>query len=242
MRFRPLLLLAATAGVLAGCAASPDPASLDWDPREATNRPVHEFNTEIDRRSWGPTARAYGETVPASVRTGISNFRENWRQPHQALQYMLQGRPSLAAQSTMRFVVNTVVGVGGIFDPATAGGVPYRYTNVDETLHRWGVREGAYLVVPFGGPGTERDWTGWVLDFATDPMTFLLPTAALNTVFAAGALDLVNQRYELDPALRTILYESADSYTALRISYLQSQRARLQNGFDIDLLEDIYDD
>jgi phospholipid-binding lipoprotein MlaA len=238
---RAPLLAAATVAALAGCARSPDPASLTFDPLEAQNREAHDFNVQVDRTSWGPAARAYGTTVPEAVRTGIKNLRANWRLPHQTIQYGLQGRPALAGRSAMRFVVNTFFGVGGLFDPATAGGVELRYTNIDETLHVWGVREGAYLVLPYGGPGTERDWTGWVLDLALDPVNFVLPTGALQALLGVGALDLVNDRYVLDPVLQTILYESADSYTALRISYLQAMRARLQGGTDLETLEDIYD-
>jgi phospholipid-binding lipoprotein MlaA len=238
---RAALPAVALAMALSACARSPDPASLTFDPYEAQNREVHTFNVEVDRRAWGPAARAYGTTVPEPVRTGLSNLRANWRLPHQTVQYGLQGRPALAGRSALRFIVNTVVGVGGIFDPATAGGVELRYTDIDETLHVWGVREGGYLVVPFGGPGTERDWTGWVLDVALDPLNFVLPVAGLQALFGVGALDLANQRYILDPALETILYESADGYVALRISYLQAMRARLQDGTDLDLLEDIYD-
>jgi phospholipid-binding lipoprotein MlaA len=238
---RVVLLAAGLAVALAGCARAPDPASLDFDPFEAQNREVHAFNLEVDRSAWGPTARAYGRTVPEPVRTGFSNLRAHWRLPHQTIQYTLQGRPAFAGRSAMRFVVNTVFGVGGVFDPATAGGVELRYTDIDETLHVWGVREGGFLVVPIGGPGTERDWTGWLLDLALDPLNFVLPTAGLQALFGVGALDLTNQRYILDPALEAILYESADGYVALRISYLQAMRARLQDGTDLDLLEDIYD-
>jgi phospholipid-binding lipoprotein MlaA len=80
-----------------------------------------------------------------------------------------------------------------------------------------------------------------VLDLALDPVNFVLPTGALQALLGVGALDLVNDRYVLDPVLQTILYESADSYTALRISYLQAMRARLQGGTDLETLEDIYD-
>lgn len=235
------LAVPAAALLLAACAASPDPGRLDWDPYESANREAHAVNKRVDRNSWGPFARNYGETVPEPVRTSVSGFRAHWRLPHHAIQYILQGRPVLALQSSARFAFNTVAGLGGIFDPAASIGLPYRLTNVDETLHVWGVPEGAYLELPVGGPGTERDWAGWALDFAADPFTFILPPLALNTLFAAGGLDLANERYQLDPTLNAILYESADSYTALRLSYLQSARARLQDGVDLDLLEDIYE-
>lgn len=225
---------------LAACTPSPDPESLVWDPFEARNRQTHERNVAIDRAAIGPVSRAYGRTMPAPIRTGISNFSENWQLPHHTIQYLFQGRPGLAFQSTGRFLVNTVAGIGGIFDPATPIGIPYRYTSMDETMHVWGVPQGAYIEMPIAGPGTERDWSGWALDFVTDPVAFVLPSAALNALFAAGTLDGMNDRYILDPTINAMFYESADSYIALRNSYLQAARARLADGVDLDLLEDIY--
>jgi phospholipid-binding lipoprotein MlaA len=234
------LALAATVA-LAGCTRSPDPASLSWDPHEEQNRSAHALNVAIDRGAWGPSARAYGTAVPQPVRGGIANLRSNWRHPQQAIQYVLQGRGGLAATAMARFAVNTTVGLGGLLDPASGAGLEYRYTNVDETLFVWGFEEGGYLELPVGGPGTERDWVGWGLDIATDPMTYVLPTAGAQALFGVAALDIVNDRYVLDPALQSILYDSEDSYTALRISYLQNMRARLQGEADLDLLEDVYD-
>ena len=92
------------------------------------------------------------------------------------------------------------------------------------------------------GPGTQRDWTGYVLDQALDPTWYVLPVAGSNALLVLGGLDLANDRYELDPVLDSLLYEVADSYTAQRTSYLQNMRARLKGGTDIDTLEDIYAD
>jgi phospholipid-binding lipoprotein MlaA len=230
------------ATTVAGCAAAPDPASLAFDPFEQENREVHEVNKQIDGAVYGPVARSYGTAVPAPVRKGISNFRDNWRLPGHVIQYALQGKPAKAAESTTRFVVNTVVGVGGIADPATAIGLPYDETNFDETFYVWGLPEGGYVELPFIGPGTQRDWIGYALDQALDPTYYVLPGAATTSLLVAGGLDIVNDRYELDTTLDTLLHDSADSYTAQRISYLQNMRARLQGGTDVDQLEDVYAD
>jgi phospholipid-binding lipoprotein MlaA len=228
--------------LLSACAAAPDPASLDWDPFEEQNREVHDVNKQIDRAVYGPAARGYGETVPQPVRRGITNLRNNWRLPSHAIQYTLQGRPVKVAESTTRFLVNTLLGLGGLIDPATDMGLPYDETNFDETFYVWGLPEGGYLELPFVGPGTQRDWTGYVLDQALDPTWYVLPVAATNSLLVLGGLDLVNDRYELDPALQSILHESADSYTAQRISYIQNMRARLQGGTGVEQLEDVYAD
>jgi phospholipid-binding lipoprotein MlaA len=239
-----MLRAAAVSGVLAlsACTAAPDPNSLDWDPHEAQNRAAHAVTVPVDRAVYGPVARAYGNTVPQPVRKGIKNLRDNWRLPGQAIQYTLQGRPVHVAETTTRFLVNTLFGLGGLIDPATDMGLLYDETNFDETFYRWGIPEGGYLELPLVGPGTERDWTGYVLDQALDPTWYVLPVAASNALLGLGGLDLVNDRYELDPVLEELLHTSADSYTAQRISYIQNMRARLQGGTNVDQLEDVYAD
>lgn len=231
----------ALALALAGCAPAPFPP-LEVDPFEESNRQAHNVNKSIDHAAFGPTARAYGAYVPEPARNGVTNFVNHSRLPAGAIQYGLQGRPLKVAETTMRFAINTVFGFGGLLDPAEEMGLPYRETNVDETMHVWGVPTGGYLEIPIGGPGTERDWAGYVLDAFADPLFYL--TGGTVSVALAGVrtVDLVHDRYKLDPALQAILYESEDSYTAQRISYLQNMRARLQGGTDVDVLEDPYAD
>lgn len=238
-RLVPGLLVALA---LAGCAASPDAGSLDYDPLEPSNRQAHAVNKAADQAAFGPTARAYGTYVPEEFRKGITNLNHNWRHPHYVVQYTLQGRGGQAAVSATRFAVNTTFGLGGLLDVASSMGIEFRETDVDETLHVWGVPEGAYLEIPVGGPGTQRDWTGWVLDIALDPAFYLLPVTAGYTLVGVAGVDLVNDRYEIDPVAEELLYRSEDSYTAQRISYLQNMRARLQGGTDLDQLEDVYAD
>ena len=239
---RTFVILMGLAAALAGCAASPDPDSLSFDPLESQNRQAHALNKKIDASLYGPVARSYGEAVPAQARRTVSNLRNNWRLPGQVIQYGLQGRGNDAAKSTTRFAVNTLLGLGGLLDIATEMGLPYDETGFDEVFYRWGVAEGGYLELPVIGPGTQRDWTGYALDQLLDPTWYVLPVAASNALLVAGGLDLVNDRYELDPVLDSLLYESADSYTAQRTSYLQNMRARLKGGTDIDTLEDVYAD
>ncbi len=238
------MTLSAVAGtlLLAGCQAAPDPTSLDWDPYEVTNRQNHAVTVPVDAAVYGPGARAWGKVVPQPVRKAITDVRNNWRLPGQMIQYSLQGRPTKVAESTTRFLVNTLLGLGGLVDIATDMGLPYDETNFDETFYRWGLPEGGYLELPLIGPGTQRDWTGYVLDQFSDPMWYVLPVGAANTLVVLGGLDLVNDRYELDAPLQSLLHESEDSYSAQRISYIQNMRARLQGGTDVNQLEDIYAD
>lgn len=233
---------AALALLLAGCAASPGAGDLGGDPNEANNREAHQLNKAVDRAAWGPFARGYGRTVPQPVRTGITNLNDHWSLPGEIIQSGLQGRGDRVVRSTARFGINTVWGLGGVLDPAAEVGLEYDETNVDETLYTWGVPEGGYLELPLGGPGTFRDWSGWAMDIVLDPMVYVLPATAAYGLVGVAGLDIVNDRYELDPVIQTLYYESADSYTAQRISYLQNVRARLEGGTDLDVLEDPYAD
>lgn len=229
------------AAFLAACAVAPDPASLDHDPLEAQNREAHAVTKQVDAAVYGPVARGWGETVPEPARRGITNLRNNWRLPGHVLQYSLQGRGGEAAKSGTRFAVNTVFGLGGLLDIAAGMDLPYHETNFDETFYVWGLPEGAYWEIPLVGPGTQRDWTGWALDQAVDPVYYVLAAPATTSLLVLGGLDIVNDRYQLDSVIDEIYHGSADSYTAQRIGYLQNMRARLQGGTQVEQLEDIYD-
>lgn len=239
---RNVAILLAALVVFAACAGPQPPQPLSYDPLEADNREAHALNVQVDSAVYGPVARAYGEAVPKPVRHGITNLRDNWRLPGQVIQYGLQGRGVDAAKSTTRFLVNTIMGLGGLLDIAKDMGLPYDETNFDETFYRWGVAEGGYWELPLIGPGTQRDWTGYALDQLSDPMFYVLPVAAVNSLFVLGGLDVVNDRYELDTTLQTLMHDSEDSYGALRISYIQNMRARLQGGTNVNELEDVYAD
>lgn len=228
--------------LLGACTATPEAGVLQNDPFEAQNRPVHDTNMQIDKSVFGPVSRAYGTGVPAPVRKGVTNLHENWDLPAQVIQYALQGNAARAAEATGRFLVNTTIGIGGVLDPATSMGLPYRETGFDETFYLWGVPEGGYVEIPIGGPGTQRDWSAWALDQFANPAYYVLPASVGWGLVGIGGLDLVNDRYELDPTLTELMHNSADSYTALRISYLQNKISVLQGGTDVTQLEDIYSD
>lgn len=226
---------------LAGCSAAPGGDELAYDPHEAPNRRAHAVNKSIDKAIYGPVARGYG-SAPEDVREMVTDFSTNWKLPRQTVQYLMQGRPAEGAKAATRFMVNTTLGLGGLLDPASEMDLPYRETGFDEVFHVWGIPSGGYVEIPVGGPGTERDWTGWALDLAFDPTWYVLGPAANNTLVGTSTLDIVNDRYELDPVLDELLYRSEDSYSAQRLSYLQNKRAVLEGGTDVDQLEDVYAD
>jgi phospholipid-binding lipoprotein MlaA len=230
--------------LVAACAAPPLPADTP-DPYEARNRKVHNFNNALDQNIVRPSAFGYGGVTPGPLRTGIQNFALNLGLPGDIINGILQGQPGAAVQNTARLLVNTTVGIGGIFDPATAMGIDADPTGFGETLHVWGMPEGNYIELPLIGPSNDRDALGLVMDIALDPLRFTLPTAEANASTGIQILAGLGRRYRYSDAIDSILYESADSYAQLKLLYLQNRRFELgqtvENDADfVDPYEDPY--
>jgi phospholipid-binding lipoprotein MlaA len=240
---KPSLLACATVLFLSACAQKPAPSGIT-DPLEANNREVHAFNLAVDRALLRPTAQGYGK-APSPIRQGISNFANNLDMPSDVVNGLLQARPHNAAQNTLRFVVNTTVGIGGLFDPATALGLPAKTTDFGETLHVWGASEGNYVEVPFLGPSTERDLAGKVVDFGLNPLRYILPSPEGNIATVAAAASSLGDRHRYSDTIDSVLYESADSYAQARLLYLQNRRFELGQTTGAaadDAFEDPYED
>ncbi len=156
----PALLTLFIAGCLAGCATPPpasDPDALaDFratnDPLEPTNRVVYAVDQKLDAGIIRPVARAYGAVVPEPVRNGIHNALGNLGAPVQLMNDMLEGKPRRAGDTAMRFVINSTVGLLGIFDVATGWGYPDHDADFGLTLAVWGAPEGPFLFLPLLGP------------------------------------------------------------------------------------------
>nr|WP_255599407.1 VacJ family lipoprotein [Hasllibacter sp. MH4015] len=220
--------VAALALSLAACGpATLPPGDQITDADEARNRAAHQFNLSLDRAVLGPTADAYGDGVPERVRTGISNFASNLSQPSHVVNNILQLRLGDAAQNTLRFAINTTIGIGGLFDPATALGVPEEATDFGETLHIYGFGEGDYVVHPVLGPSTTRDTVGMVVDFALNPLRHYVQPPESTYLTATSVAAGLDSRYQFDTTIDSVLYESADSYAQLRSLYLQQRRFEL---------------
>ena len=135
---------------LAGCAAAPDPNSLDYDPLEESNRIAHENNKQIDRAIFGPLARSYGQ-IPAPMRQGVTNLRYNWKLPGQSLQSVLQLDGNKTAENVTRFLINTTLGLGGLLDPAAAAAIGAMPSAVASA-------SAAPMSHPITAPGITRSW------------------------------------------------------------------------------------
>lgn len=243
---RPAAALLLAAATLAGCGQATVPSGIN-DPFEAENRGRHEFNTGVDRYLYRPVSQVYGRVVPQPVRTGISNFTDNLELPGQVINGALQGRPKNAAQNTLRFLVNSTIGILGLFDPATPLGLPEIETDFGETLFVWGAGEGSYVELPFLGPSTARDTFGIAGDLVLNPFSiFNLQYRYDQEIRVATKLaQQTGRRYTYSDFLDQILYESADSYAQARQLFLQSRRNTLSGGETsedqaYDPYEDVY--
>ncbi|MDJ1009121.1 MAG: VacJ family lipoprotein [Paracoccaceae bacterium] len=232
---------------LAACSTPDEPVEI-YDPYEADNRQSHEFNRNVDSLALRPAATGYGTLVPVPVRMGVSNFSANLGIPGTIVNDLLQGSFGDAAHNSFRFVLNSTLGLGGLFDVATPGGFEERSADFGQTLAVWGAPEGAYLDVPLFGPRTERALAGNIVDIVLNPVNYVFGPEYAMVIYGAGAATVLDDRYVLGDTLDAILYESADSYALLRSLYLQNRRFELNQsgtaGPDLafDPYEDLYGD
>ncbi|MBV1868180.1 MAG: VacJ family lipoprotein [Marinosulfonomonas sp.] len=226
--------------LLTAC-AGPDVASGIYDPFEKENRRTHEVNLALDRALLRPSSGAYGTILPKPVRNGIGNFSSNLSMPSIVLNDLLQLQLGDAIHNTARFLVNTTLGLGGMFDVATKGGIAARSSDFGETLHVWGFKEGAFVELPVLGPSTTRDTIGGVVNLILDPVGQLVASNNRGIVTAVSAASSLGDRYQYTDTIDSILYESADSYAQARLFYLENRRFQLgiSEGEDDDLY-DIY--
>ena len=214
---------------LSGCATVPSDSGSDpRDPIESFNRQVFEFNDVVDRAVLKPVAQAYKFVLPEPVRDCISNVFSNFREPSNAVNNLLQGKPVDAVSDTCRFVVNSTIGLLGCFDPARQMGLEKHSEDFGQTLGRWGIGSGPYLVVPILGPSSLRDAIGI---YGAEP--YLDPNFYINNIPVRNSIlgtRVVNQRAELLQADDLISGAALDKYRFIRDGYLQRRQNQVYDG------------
>ena len=213
-----VLLLACNGVAAADEAPNPDP----W---EGLNRKIYAFNDFADRYFMKPVAKGYRNVTPNFLQRSISNFFSNLSYPLVAMNQMLQGKFRLSASDTGRFIVNTTLGIGGLFDPATAAGLPSHEEDFGQTFAKWGIHSGPYLVLPFLGPSTVRDGTGSIVNFYAQPVRYLIDDE--TTRYSLTALNFIQIRASL---LDTEQFLGGDRYVFLRDAYLQRRDYLIHDG------------
>ena len=214
------------------------------DPVEPLNRAIFAFNETIDGLILDPAQQIYGYVVPEPAKRGVRNFLDNLRAPLVFIHDLLQGERERAGITLGRFMVNTTLGLGGIFDFASIVGMePGHSEDFGQTLGAYGVGPGPYIVLPLLGPSSARDALGLAVDaFVLDPSAYVLSSDA---ALARRGVDAVDTRYRLDPALDDLEASSLDHYAGLRTVYLQRRAAEIRNGaapVDDEAYEDIFNE
>jgi phospholipid-binding lipoprotein MlaA len=211
------------------------------DPWEHMNRPVFRFNRKLDSMTLEPVATAYVRFVPSLIRTGFGNFLKNLRGPRNIINNFLQGKGGNGFSETGRFVVNSTVGLGGLFDVASRIGLDRHREDFGQTLAVWGVPDGPFVMVPFGGPQTLRDAFAFPLDVFMDPLWHYEHGAVRYAIYALRFTDFRAGFLDTDD----LLDEAFDPYVRLREAYLQNRRFEVYDGnppVDDDFYDDVYDD
>jgi phospholipid-binding lipoprotein MlaA len=222
-----LLLCAGLVLSLGACAHSPsyDPA----DPLEKINRPIFDFNLKADQYVLRPVAKAYVEVVPDVARLGISNFFDNLFYPTTIVNDLLQAKFVQGGQDSLRFVLNTTIGLAGFVDVATGQGLKRNDEDLGQTFGRWGVGEGWYLMLPLLGPSDNRDLVGKVGDHWSQIPTYVDSLNTWPATIAINGADIVDSRARLLGADHA-LNEQLDKYVFIRTAYLDRRQNLVYDG------------
>jgi phospholipid-binding lipoprotein MlaA len=223
MRAAPLVL---SALFIAGCASAPG-RTTNEDPYEGFNRGVYKFNDTLDRAALKPLAKGYRKVTPGFVRTGIGNVLSNLEYPGTFVNQFLQGKWVLGFRDTGRFLLNSTLGVAGIFDVATPLGLEKNDEDFGQTLAFWGVSSGPFINLPLLGPSSMRDAPARAFDWLTNPLQYTeIPWEA---EWGQRVIAVVHQRSELLPLDET-LQRTYDPYAFIRDAWTQQREFNVYDG------------
>ncbi|MBT3395641.1 MAG: VacJ family lipoprotein [Alphaproteobacteria bacterium] len=226
--------LALVAAAMAGCASLPeDPIEREIfletnDPIEPMNRAVFAFNMQLDKYALEPLAKGYRAVFPEFSREMVRNFFHNLKSPVIFINDLLQFEPERAYETAARFLINSTVGIGGLFDIA-----PFESHDEDlgQTLAIWGAGEGAYIVLPVLGPTNFRDLTGTIGDRLFDPFSYLAETNQVqNAFYGRAAVEGVDNRSRNIDTFDDLERNSFDLYSTFRSLYRQQREFEVRNG------------
>jgi len=195
------------------------------DPWEAYNRRVHRFNNAVDRAIARPVARGYARAVPRVAQTGVSNFFKNLGSPLTMVNQVLQGHPGEAWDTLGRFVMNTTLGIGGLFDPASKAQIPQHNADFGQTFAMWGWRQSRYVELPFFGPRTVRDTFGMAADAPVSPLWYVDNHWVRYSLHTVHFMDIRAQLLPLDE----LRGNAADDYSLIRDAWLQRRNYQIDS-------------
>jgi len=224
-RFATRAALVVAALLLSACATGPN--ANPRDPLEPFNRSMYGLNDAVDRAVIKPVATAYRDVLPSPVRTGVSNFFNNLQDLWSFVNNTLQLKGEGAGNSIVRFGVNTVFGLGGLIDIATEMRIERHTEDFGQTLGRWGVGAGPYVVLPLLGPSTVRDTAALPVDMKGNVVSQVDHVPTRNS---ATVLNLVDRRSQLLDASQMLDEVALDPYSFTRDAYLQRRRNQVYDG------------
>jgi phospholipid-binding lipoprotein MlaA len=200
------------------------------DPWERANRGLFHFSMSVDHAVIAPVIHVYRTALPGPVQSGVKNVVYNLDEPRTFANDVLQLRFGAAGRTTIRFVVNSTVGLAGLIDVADKTGVPRHDSDFGQTLGRYGVGTGPYVFVPFAGPSDVRDGVGRIIDAVGDPVAWAF--GGLNTPFGAAhdGLKVVQARVDVDDQLQSLDRDFTDPYATLHSAYAQNRAYKIQEA------------
>ena len=223
MKLAHIAVLALATLLGTGCAQAPSRV----DPLEPMNRALYQFHDAVDTAVVKPIAQGYIDYMPQLIRRGVSNVFNNIDDLFSAINGLLQGKPDKAGDDLGRVLLNTMWGIGGLFDLASDLGIERGGEDFGQTLAVWGFRPGPYLFVPFVGPLTVRDGTGYVIRVALGPVGYVPDVPLRNSLYGLGAVDL---RAQFIGAGELVDTAALDRYTFIRNAYMQRRRYLIYDG------------
>ena len=233
---RPTIILLLLSAVLfAGCATIPQNGQSDQtarnvnpvDPYENTNRTFYKITDAVDRHVLEPVANAYIVHVPSPLRRSIGNFYDNIAYPNVALNAFLQGKVQQGLEDTLRFAVNSTIGLFGLFDMATPMGLKQNDEDFGQTLGVWGVDTGSYLFLPFLGPSSSRDVSSIPVSVFTNALFYITSAAVFAPI---GILGIIDKRARLSGSMLIRDQAALDAYLFVREASLQQRKHQIYDG------------
>ena len=230
--------------LLVACASTGNSKTVEVtnpvDPHESINRDIHAFNKGVDTYVSSPLVTVYQFILPGFISTSVANFFTNLKEPRTVINDALQGKEKTAGEDFERFVINSLLGLGGLIDVASYAEIEYHEEDFSQTLAVWGVPRGEYLVIPVLGPSSYRGVPGKVVDAASSPVSYL--------IWPIQILDLLNSRSNADQSLKFIDEAAVDPYLFMRASYIQWRDFQISEGANtaeailLPELDDAFDD
>ncbi len=208
------------------------------DPLEPFNRVVFKANLIGDKLILRPMIKTYIKVMPKPVKDGVSNVVANLLEPWSLINHALQGKPDSASESLARFVINSTIGILGIFDVATSMGLEEEKEDLGQTLAVWGMDEGVYVMLPFFGPSSVRDTIGLTGEFFADPMGIAIDKMNVGDDIFLGidggsyihfAVEAFDKRVRYDEGFDE-MYEAEDPYVLARSAYRQKRTFDISDG------------